>query len=135
MGYGDRLVALITLGDQHTNVVADHFLTGAAPERHVSIGAWGVSCPLSVPQGLASRAARLPRWEGETATLHCVHQNTGSFHQFRDHSVMEQHGAYFPKGRPPLLAFPSFVLRKYDAAFFAICDMSHMLKDDVESYG
>ena len=36
MGYSGRLVALITLGDQHTNVVADHFLTGAALERHVS---------------------------------------------------------------------------------------------------
>ena len=43
--------------------------------------------------------------------------------------------SYFPKGRPPLLAFPNFVLRRYEAAFLAFCDMSHMLKDDVELYG
>jgi len=110
MGYSGRLVALIAFVDQHTNVVADHFPTGAALERHVSIGAWGVSCPLSIPQSLASRAARLPRWEGETATLHRVHQDTTSLHQPRGFTVT--HSAYFPKGRPPLLAFPSFVLRK-----------------------
>tara|TARA_Y100001951_G_scaffold103846_1_gene113708 strand:+ start:1356 stop:1550 length:195 start_codon:yes stop_codon:yes gene_type:complete len=43
--------------------------------------------------------------------------------------------SYFPKGRPPLAAFPNLVLRRYAAAFLAFCDISHMLNDDVESYG
>ena len=115
MGYSGRLVALIAFVDQHTNVVADHFPTGAALERHVSIGAWGVSCPLSIPQSLASRAARLPRWEGETAALHCVHQNTGSFHEFRCgevttshelHSFCSEQSEHVPYGAGPPSRWP-----------------------------
>ena len=43
--------------------------------------------------------------------------------------------SYFPNGRPPLLALPSFVERRYAAAFLAFCDISDMLNDDDESYG
>ena len=42
--------------------------------------------------------------------------------------------SYFPNGRPPLLALPRLVFRKYAAALLALCDMSHMLNEDVESY-
>jgi hypothetical protein len=45
------------------------------------------------------------------------------------------HDAYFPNGRPPKAALPNLVLRKYAAAFLAFFDMSHMLKDEDESYG
>lgn len=40
--------------------------------------------------------------------------------------------SYFPNGRPPWAALPSLVSRRYAAAFFAFCDMSHMLNEDVE---
>jgi len=43
--------------------------------------------------------------------------------------------SYFPKGRPPKAAFPKLVERKYDAAFAAFFDISHMLNEDVELYG
>ena len=55
-------------------------------------------------------------------------------HPLREICGYFSHDAYFPNGRPPNAALPNLVPRKYAAAFLAFWLMSHMLKDDVESY-
>ena len=103
----------------------------------------GMSVPwasrLLLPRHQSNRALRAPLLDGEPTVpmpppVFTVVTSTLAAFTRRgvEPSLMV---SYFPKGRPPLLAFPSFVLRRYAAAFLALCDMSHMLKDDVESYG